>query len=64
MMAEELVNHLGSKLWLERAYSKKEGTSYNLHIKKCRGYIGPTPIINWMRVKKQSLSDQMAALAK
>ena len=49
MMSEELVNHLGSKLWLERTYTKKDGTSFNLHIKKCRGYRGITPILEWMR---------------
>jgi len=45
MMKAELVNHLGSKLWLER--TKKN--EHNLHIKKCRGYKGGSPIINWMR---------------
>jgi len=48
MMDEALVNHLGSKLWLERSMNKA-GTHHNLHIKKCRGYKGGTPIANWMR---------------
>jgi len=45
-MSPELVNHLGSKLWLERT---KKGET-NLHIKKCRGYRGGSPIVNWMRI--------------
>ena len=50
IMKEELVNHLGSKLWLERTYHKQtRTTSHNLHIKKCRGYIGQSPISEWMR---------------
>ncbi len=49
MMSEELVNHLGSKLWLERTYSTTKGTHHNLHIKKCRGYQGGSPIVEWMR---------------
>ncbi len=48
-MNEELVNHLGSKLWLERIYTAKNGTAHNLHIKKCRGYRGGSPIVEWMR---------------
>ena len=44
------ANHFGSKLFLERDYSKKTKSSiYNLHILKCRGYKGDAVIEDWMR---------------
>ena len=46
-MDEHIVNHLGSKMWLEIT---GKGV-YKLHIKKCRGYNGPRIIENWMREK-------------
>ena len=45
MMKAELVNHLGSKMWLE--VTGKD--VHKLHVKKCRGYRGPKIIQNWMR---------------
>ena len=49
-----IVNHLSSKLWLERkgTYKKEVGHIHSiLHIYKCRGYKGPISIANWMRDK-------------
>lgn len=58
------VNHFGSKLFLERNISKNKGTytiSYNLHVKKCRGYKGEPIIKNWMRepTKSEELLDKV-----
>ena len=44
-MPSEYVNHCDAKLLLE----KNNKSITKLHIKKCRGYRGDTPIINWMR---------------
>ncbi len=49
-MPERYVNHFGSKLWLKREYSKKDGYQSNLHIKKSRGYKGPSVLMGWMRL--------------
>jgi len=47
------ANHFGSKLWLERIYSKKENKVHSiLHVKKCRGYKGSPVINDWQRDDK------------
>jgi len=48
---EVIVNHLSSKLWLERrkATTKHPELCSTLHIYKCRGYTGARSIDNWMR---------------
>jgi KaiC/GvpD/RAD55 family RecA-like ATPase len=53
MMDEELVNHLGFKLYLEEG-SKKEPEP-TLVIKKLRGYDGSRRIYAWMREEETDL---------
>lgn len=50
----ELINHWSSKLWLwfdegSSAKSNPRAPSFNLTIKKLRGYKGQRTIVNWMR---------------